>query len=157
MEKEYFNSYSLAEFLKKEGIEFKIHEFESEVKTVEDASKKVPLEKIIKTLVLIDSEDKPLIVILKASKKLSLKKLKKALKVKDVRFAKPEEVLKFSGYEAGAVPPCFWKDVKKVIVDLETSKMEEVFAGGGDKNKLLEMKMEDLIKLNSPLIADVSE
>jgi len=47
--------------------------------------------------------------------------------------------------------------VKKVIVDLETSKMEEVFAGGGDKNKLLEMKMEDLIKLNSPLIADVSE
>lgn len=157
MEKKYFNSSSLTEFLKEKGIWFKLHEFDDEVKTVEDASKKVPLEKIVKTLVLIDSNGKPLIAILKADKKLSFKKVKKALNLKDVKLAKSEEVFEFSGYEVGAVPPCFWKGIERVIVDLETSKMKEVFAGGGEKNKLLEIKMEDLLKLNSPIIADVSE
>ncbi|MEM5829889.1 MAG: YbaK/EbsC family protein [Candidatus Aenigmatarchaeota archaeon] len=157
MEEEYFNSSSLVEFLKRKGVPFKVHEFDVEVKTAEDASKKVPLEKIIKTLVLIDSNDEPVVAILKANKKLSFKKLKKVLKVKDIRLATSEEVLKFSGYEAGAVPPCFWKNVKKVVMDLEASRMDEFFAGGGNKNKLLEMKMKDLINLISPLIFEIGE
>jgi prolyl-tRNA editing enzyme YbaK/EbsC (Cys-tRNA(Pro) deacylase) len=42
-------------------------------------------------------------------------------------------------------------------MDLDTSKMDIVYAGGGDTNKLIEMKIEDIIKINKPIIADIGE
>lgn len=152
-----FNSASLAEFLKKEKIWFKLHEFEEDVKTAEKASRQVPQEKIIKSLVFMDSNQEPFIVIIQANKKVDFKKVKKVLGVKDVRLASAKEVLENSGYAVGAVPPIFYKNVKRVIVDAKTTKIDVVFAGGGDVNKLIEMKMEDIIKLNNAIIEDISE
>jgi Cys-tRNA(Pro)/Cys-tRNA(Cys) deacylase len=152
-----FNSHGLSEFLKERKIWFKLHEFKEDVKTAVRAGKQVPFEKIVKSLVFIDSNNKPFVAILKASKKVVFKKLKKVLNVKDVRLAKPEEVLEYSGYEVGAVPPCHWKNIQKVVMDLDTSRMDVVYAGGGDTNKLIEMKIEDIIKINKPIIADIGE
>jgi prolyl-tRNA editing enzyme YbaK/EbsC (Cys-tRNA(Pro) deacylase) len=124
-----FDSSSLAEFLKKHKIEFKIKEFKEDTKTVVRASNFVPEKMIIKSLVLMDSSGSPFIAILQANKKASFKKLKKLLNVKDVRLATPEEVKRYSGYEIGAVPPIYHKDIDRVIVDIEVTKLHKAWGG----------------------------
>ncbi len=155
--KQIFDSKTLAKFLEKNNVWFKLHEFEDDVKTSLKAAEKVPKEKIVKSLVLIDSNNEPLIVILQSFKKVDFKKIKKVLKIKDVRLANPEEVKKYSGYEVGAVSPVFHKNIKRILLDKEASSLDKVFAGGGEVNKLIEIKMEDIIKLDKPIIEEISE
>ena len=45
------------------------------------------------------------LAVMSASKKFSWKLLKKVLKIKNMRFATPEEVAKITGCLPGAVPP----------------------------------------------------
>lgn len=152
-----FNSGSLSRFLREMNVWFRLHEYEEDVKTVVKAGENVRIEKVVKSLVFIDSNNEPFVVILPANRKANFKRIKRVLKVRDVRLARPGEVLAYSGYPVGAVPPVFHKRIKTVILDSHADAMKKVFAGGGDVNKLIEMKVEDIKRIDNPIIADVSE
>ena len=92
-----------------------IIEFSEPVKTVEQASKQVDAERIAKSIVMIDSNGEPLLAIVAAKSKISHRKLKDLLDVRDVRLASPKEVLLHSGYPVGGVPP--FNNIRRVIVD----------------------------------------
>src|SRR2546421_8365911 len=83
------------------GIRHRFIEFGEPVRTVEEAARKVSADKIIKSIVLVGSDKKPILAILPAKNKISYKKIKTLLKVKDVRLAQPDEVLEHSGYPVG--------------------------------------------------------
>ena len=151
-----FNSKFLAKFLSKKKVWFRLHEFEDETKTAIEAGEKIPLEMVVKSIVLVDSNQEPLLIILPALRKIDTKKVKKLLGVRDVRLATPQEVLEFSGYPVGAVPPVFHKKIKKFILDKEALKLEKVFAGGGETNKLIELRIQDIKRILNPLVAEVS-
>lgn len=147
----------LENFLKSKGYDFKIFEFEDDVKLSIKASKFVPIEKIVKSLVFLDNNNEPFVAILPAYKKADFKKLKEVLKVKDVRLANHEEVLKYSGYEVGAVPPLHYKNIERVVLDKEVLEIKKVFAGGGDVNKLIEIDCGIIIKENKPIISEIGK
>jgi Cys-tRNA(Pro)/Cys-tRNA(Cys) deacylase len=128
-------------------------EFNEAVKTVEQASRKVPAEKIVKSIVMIDSEGSPLLAIVKAQSRVSHRKIKRLLVVRDVRLASPEEVLKHSGYPVGGVPP--FNQIERVLLDPQVLRNETCFVGGGDVDKLLEIKTEDVVHTLKPEIADI--
>jgi Cys-tRNA(Pro)/Cys-tRNA(Cys) deacylase len=130
-------------------------EFSEPVKTVEQAGRKVPAEKIVKSIVMIDSDGDPLLAIVKAQSMVSFRKIKKLLEVKDVRLATHEEVLKNSGFPAGGVPPL--NSINRVLLDPEILKSETCIAGGGDVNKLIEMKTQDVIDALRPRIVDIRD
>jgi hypothetical protein len=98
-------SESLRTTLVSKGIWHRFIEFDEPVRTVEEAGRKVSAERIIKSIVLIGSDKKPILAILPAKNRVSYKKIKTLLKVKDVRLAQPDEVLEHSGYPVGGVPP----------------------------------------------------
>ena len=130
-------------------------EFSEPVKTVEQASREVPVEKIVKSIVMIDSDGNPLLAIVKAQSMVSFRKVKKLLQVKDVRLANPEEVLKHSGFPVGGVPPL--NNISRILLDPEVLKSETCIAGGGDVNKLMEMKTKDVVDMLKPRIADIRD
>ena len=130
-------------------------EFSEPVKTVEQAGRKVPVEKIVKSIVMIDSDGNPLLAIVKAQSMVSLRRIKELIEVKDVRLASLEEVLKHSGFPAGGVPPL--NNISRVLLDPEVLKSETCIAGGGDVNKLVEMKTKDLIDTLGPRIVDIRD
>lgn len=130
-------------------------EFSEPVKTVEQAGRKVPVEKIVKSIVMIDSNGNPLLAIVKAQSMVSFRKIKKLLEVKDIRLASPEEVLKHSGFPAGGVPPL--NSISRVLLDPEVLKSETCIAGGGNVNKLIEMKTKDLVDTLGPRIVDIRD
>ncbi len=146
---------SLRAFLVSRAIRHRFIEFDGPVKTVEQAAKKVPIEKIVKSIVLVGSDQKPVLAILPATSRVSYKKLKKLLGVKDVRLANPTEVLQHSGYPAGGVPP--FNNIQRVIMDPEVLQNAKSVGGGGDPNKLLELETRDILEVLRPLVADLTD
>jgi Cys-tRNA(Pro)/Cys-tRNA(Cys) deacylase len=144
----------LEAFLVSRNLQHHFIEFSEPVKTVEQAAKKVPVERIAKTMVMVDSEGNPLLAIVRAQSMVSHRKIKNLLGVKDVRLANPEEVLRFSGYPAGGVPP--FNSIDRILLDPEVLKDETCIAGGGDVNKLIEIKTKDLLDTLNPKVADIS-
>ncbi len=150
-------SYSdaLSAFLVSRAISHRFIEFDGPVKTVEQAAKKVPVEKIVKSIVLVGSDQKPVLAILPATSRVSYKKLKRLLGVKDVRLANATEVVQYSGYPVGGVPP--FNNIKRVIMDPEVLQNAKSVGGGGDPNKLLELETRDILEVLRPLIADLTD
>jgi prolyl-tRNA editing enzyme YbaK/EbsC (Cys-tRNA(Pro) deacylase) len=148
-------SQKLETLLLSRNLWYRFIEFSEPVRTVEQAGRKVPVEKIVKSIVMIDSNENPLLAIVKAQSKVSHRKIKSLLAVKDVRLASPEEVLKHSGYPVGGVPP--FNGISRVLLDPEILKSETCIAGGGDVNKLIEVRTKDMVNVLRPRIADISD
>jgi len=148
-------SEKLKALLLSRNLRFRFIEFSEPVRTVEQAGRKVPVEKIVKSIVMIDSGGNPLLAIVKAQSMVSHRKIKTLLEVKDVRLATPEEVLAHSGYPAGGVPP--FNSINRVLFDPEILKNETSIAGGGDVNKLIEVRTKDIVDVLRPRIADISD
>jgi prolyl-tRNA editing enzyme YbaK/EbsC (Cys-tRNA(Pro) deacylase) len=148
-------SAKLTIFLTSADVWHRFVEFSEPVKTVEQARRKVPAEKIAKSIVMVDSEGSPLLAIVKAQSRVSHRKIKRLLAVRDVRLATPDEVLRLSGYPVGGVPP--FNQIKRVLLDPEVLKSETCFVGGGDVNKLMEIKTDDLLHTLKPEVAEISD
>jgi len=144
----------LGSFLLSRGVWHRFIEFNEPVKTVDQAARKVDVEQIVKSIVLVDSNNTPLLVILPAKNRISYRKVKALLSVKDVRLANEEEVLAYSGYPVGGVPP--FNMLKRALVDREILKNHTAIAGGGDINKLVELHTKDIIEILKPTIADLT-
>lgn len=132
-----------------------IIEFSEPVKTVEQASKQVDAERIAKSIVMIDSNGEPLLAIVAAKSKISHRKLKDLLDVRDVRLASPKEVLLHSGYPVGGVPP--FNNIRRVIVDPKVLNNETSIFGGGDIDKLLEVRTRDVVEVSHARINDITQ
>ena len=136
------------------GIWHRFIEFDEPVRTVEEAARKVSADRIIKSIVLIGSDKKPILAILPARNKISYKKIKTLLKVKDVRLAQPDEVLEYSGYPVGGVPPL--NKITRILLDPTVQRNARSIAGGGDPDTLVELETKDLLEFLDPIIADFS-
>ena len=145
---------NLRTFLVSKGIWHHFIEFEDPVRTVAEAAKKVPADAIIKSIVLIGSDKKPVLAILPARNKISYKKIKILLNLKDVRLAEPDEVLEHSGYPVGGVPP--FNKIGRVLLDRSVQQNKTIIAGGGDLNKLVELETGQLLEILDPIVADLS-
>jgi prolyl-tRNA editing enzyme YbaK/EbsC (Cys-tRNA(Pro) deacylase) len=93
-------------------------------------------------------------VILRANDRINYKKLKALLSVKDVRLGNEKEVLQHSGYPVGGVPP--FNKVKRALLDSHVLKNTTAIVGGGDVNKLIELRTRDIVDVVRPLIADLT-
>ncbi|HEV2120323.1 MAG TPA: YbaK/EbsC family protein [Candidatus Bathyarchaeia archaeon] len=147
-------SESLRTTLVSKGIWHRFIEFTEPVRTVEEASRKVEIDRIIKSIVLVGSDNKPILAILPAKNKISYKKIKTLLKIKDVRLAQPDEVLEHSGYPVGGVPP--FNRINRILFDPTVQRNARSIAGGGDPNKLVELETQDLVAFLDPIVADFS-
>src|SRR5947208_14095048 len=141
-------SESLRTTLVSKGIWHRFIEFDEPVRTVEEAARKVSADKIIKSIVLIGSDEKPILAILPARNKISYKKIKTLLKVKDVRLAQPDEVLEHSGYLVGGVPP--FNKINRILLDPTIQRNTRSIAGGGDPDKLVELETRDILEFWDP-------
>jgi len=136
------------------GIWHRFIEFDEPVRTVEEAARRVSADRIIKSIVLVGSDQKPILAILPARNKISYKKIKTLLKVKDVRLAQPDEVLEHSGYPVGGVPP--FNKISRILLDPTVQRNARSIAGGGDPDKLVELETRDLLEFLDPIVADFS-
>lgn len=143
--------------LKQAGI---WHQFINKPDTVHSADASaatgIDLHRISKNLVCKAGEEFVLAIV-PGDKKLSFSKLKAILGAKKVALYPFEMAEGISGYPPGATPSIFHKVQMRVVLDSSLAGMQSFYCGGGRRNRLLELKSEDVIKLGNALVGDITE
>jgi Cys-tRNA(Pro) deacylase len=146
----------LKEYLEKNGVEAKFYEFNEHTITVESAARQLNItaDKIVKSIVFIDQDGKPLLAIVSGDKRVDEKKLAQASNSQQVRIAKAREVEKFTGYKIGELPPVGHS--LRTFIDSNVMKLDKVIGGGGSTHSLIEMSPNDIVKLTNAKVCDIS-
>ena len=148
----------LEDYLKENNIWHKFIDKPETIHTSDAAEKAgIELKRVTKSLVLLDKNKNAILAIIPGNEKLSFSKLKNAVQSKKVRMVPFDDAKEYSGYLPGATPMVFHKLKMKVVSDKKLTKYESIYGGGGTRLKLLELKTEDVIKLNNAVIEDITE
>ena len=148
----------LETYLKENGV---WHRFLTKPETVHtaDASREtgIQLNRITKNLVCKTSDGNYALLIVPGNRKVNLRKAAQALTTKNARLLGFEEAETVSGYAPGGTPSIHHKTRMSVVLDSTLLGQETVFCGGGSRDRLLELKTQDVVRLDNAIVADVSE
>lgn len=106
-------------------------------------------QEVIKALLLI-ADTLPVLVIVRGDRKIDMKTLKKLKKIKDLRFASPEEVLEYTHCPVGSVPPFGNALGLETLGDDAINDMPEVVFAPGVDTQSIRMKKEDFLGIAKP-------
>lgn len=148
----------LLNFLREHNIKAKVIDTGVETASVAASSKVLGLrkEEIVKSIVF--STDKGIIVaIVRGDQRISIRKLAKVIGASKIKLADPSTVKEKTGYDVGGVPPIGHNNLEiKYLIDKKVIEKRQVYAGGGDKNTQLSIKVRDILKLVNPKVVQIS-
>jgi Cys-tRNA(Pro) deacylase len=148
---------NLVAFLRQNNIDFEFIEKKSTHHASEASqATDIPLSKIIKTLVFVDQDLKPLVAIVRADCTVSRHKLETCSGSRSVRIASNELAERVTGYPTGGIPPVGHKKKSSVYVDNQVLENDYIWCGGGSRTKLIRLKVSEIIRLLSPQLCDIS-
>jgi Cys-tRNA(Pro) deacylase len=116
----------------------------------------VDLSQIVKTIVFLDQESKPVIAVVQGDRSVSRHKLEHCSGSKSVRVASDDVAEMATGYPTGGIPPVGHKKKLPVFVDERLMRHEYVWCGGGARSKLVRLRTEDIVKLSGATVGDIS-
>ena len=158
MAAEVFDTGGLETFLKEKGVWYRFVEKPETIHTADAAREAgIDLNRVTKSLVLLDQDRNAILAVIPGDCKLSFGKIKAASGSKKVRLVPFDEADHFSGYPPGGTPMVRHKVAMKVIIDGKLMAFDSIFGGGGDRTTLLELKVPDILRLNGAVVADVTE
>lgn len=98
-------------------------------------------------------------VALQADRMVDHAKLAHLLEVKrdQIKLATVHEVEEITGFSEGGIPPFGYPRSINIILDERVKTLDMVYCGIGKRTESLRISVSDLIKLASPVIADVSK
>jgi len=146
----------LRSLLNEHSIDYTIFSHEKTVITAEEGAEKGmgSLDEMAPTLVL-KTENGAIVAIISGSTRLSYKKIKKELKLKNVSLATPDYALELTGSKVGTISlvnPEF-----TTIIDSKLKSIKAVYGGCGIDKHTLKINVDDLIKINGANVFDFTE
>ncbi len=144
-------------FLEESKIWYRFIEKEETVHTADAASATgIDLHRITKNLISKTNQGEFVMLIVPGDKRVDLKKAASALSVKNIQIVPFGQAEGISGYSPGATPSVGHKTRIRVVLDKTLLTHETFFCGGGARDKLLELRVEDVIRLNGAIVAEIS-
>jgi len=135
------------------------HRFIQKAETIHtsDAAKAtgVELRRVTKNLVSITDDGRHVLLIVPGDRKVDLEKAAKILGVKHLRLVAFDQAEKISGYPPGGTPSVGHKEKMRVLLDKTLLDYDTVYCGGGSRNRLLELKVQDIIRLNDATVGEI--
>ena len=143
-------------FLESQKIPFTILTYEHKVKGAEYAAYmlNVPVEQMIKTIVVKDEKSKFYFCLMPGDLDFSLKKVARLLNVKTIALAKEDEAERATGYLVGGISPFGSKKYLPVLLNLSLTAFDEIYINAGARGMILKLKLQNLINLLKPIIDD---
>ena len=153
-------SQDLQRFIDGHRVDAVILSLDRHTPTVSDAAIALGVDaaQIIKTLVFI-VKDNPLLVIGNGRARIDRRKLAEHLSIgrRWVKLAAAEQALAITGYVVGSMPPFGHKQQLRTVIDSAVKEMKIVFGGGGDINAMMRLASDELLRVTTAEIADISE
>ena len=158
------------ELLNKEPVkrvQKKLHEFDESYKVmVLDSSARTALEaaeslntdvgSIVKSL-LFKSENNFILCLVSGDKRCSLNKLKKIKQLKDISMANPQSVKEVTGFTIGGVSPIGHLKEVEIFIDNNLKRFQNIYAAAGHPNCVYKVNFENLLKITSGKVEDITE
>ncbi len=116
----------------------------------------IDLHRITKNLVSKTNKKEYVLLIVPGDRRVNLKDAARALGVKNVRLMPFEEAESISGYPPGGTPSIGHRTPMRAVVDTELTEFETLYCGGGSRDRLLEVRVKDVIRLNNAVVAPIS-
>mmetsp|Transcript_12874 Transcript_12874/g.8971 ORF Transcript_12874/g.8971 Transcript_12874/m.8971 type:complete len:122 (+) Transcript_12874:229-594(+) len=91
------------------------------------------------------------LAVISAGRRFSSKDFKKLMKVKNIKFASPEEVFKVTGCRPGAVPPFGSSFSVPTVVEKSLSEQASINFNCGLRTHSVSLTFEDYIKIEKPM------
>jgi len=149
---------NLEEYLKKSGVWYRLMDKPETVHTAEASrATGIELSRITKNLVCKTSDGRYALLVVPGNRRVSLQKAAQVLNARNIQLLGFNEAEMVSGYPPGATPSLHHKTPMSVVVEKDLLNYEMTFCGGGSRDKILELKTEDLLKLTNATVADISE
>ena len=116
----------------------------------------IDLHRISKNLMAKTSDGDYVALIIPGDRKVDLKAVARVLGVKNISLVPFDSADKISGYPPGGTPSMGYETkLATVIIDEELMPFETFFCGGGSTRMLLEIRKDDVIKINSAKVAKI--
>jgi Cys-tRNA(Pro)/Cys-tRNA(Cys) deacylase len=148
----------LAGYLRDAGV---WHRFIDKAETVHtaDASRAtgIDLGRITKNLVCKTSDGQHALLIVHGNRRVVLRRAAQALDTRNAQLLAFKEAEAVSGYPPGATPSVCHKTAMRAVIEKDLLNHETIFCGGGSRDKILELKTKDVVRLSQATIADISE
>jgi Cys-tRNA(Pro)/Cys-tRNA(Cys) deacylase len=149
---------NLEERLESEKIWHRFIEKPETVHTVDAARETgVDLAMLTKNLVARTKEGEYVLLIVPGNTRIDLKKGAELLGSKNVSLVPFDQAERVSGYPPGATPSIFHKQNLRTIVDIALLKNDTLYCGGGVRNRILELRVNDVIRLDGAIVADIQK
>ena len=147
----------LKKYLDQTGIWYRFIKKKETIHTADAAEAAgLDLHQVTKNLVSKTDEEEPVLLIIPGDKRVRLKSAAKALGVHRVSLVSFEEAERISGYPPGGTPSIGHKTKMRTVIDKSLLEYETIYCGGGSRERLLELRTEDLIRLSNAVIAEIS-
>jgi Cys-tRNA(Pro) deacylase len=92
---------------------------------------------VVKTLIMQDQDDKPLVVLMHGNRKVSTKNLARQIGAKSVEPCAPEVANRHSGYLVGGTSPFGTRRVMPVFIESAILELPKILINGGRRGYLV--------------------
>jgi Cys-tRNA(Pro) deacylase len=126
--------------LRRAGVEFSEHPYDyiDRGGTAESARQLgLPEHAVIKTLVMQDEREQPLVVLMHGDRQVSTKNLARAIGAKSVQPCLPEVAERHSGYQVGGTSPFGLRKALPVHVQASVLELPRIYLNGGRRGFLV--------------------
>ena len=146
----------LKTYLDRVGITYTILVHEQNISTAQDGTQKGlgTLSAMAPTFIL-KTETGYLAAIIRGDTRLSYKKIKKKLGLKNIYLAAPDQVKQLTGSEVGYVS--LVNPGLQTIVDTRVTEVTMIYGGSGEPNHTLQVSPQDVITITKAQVFDFTE
>ncbi len=117
----------------------------------------IELNRITKNLVCRTSDGRFALLVVPGDRKVNLQSAAQLLGARNIRLLAFDEAESISGYPPGGTPSIYHKTPLQVVVDTQLLTAETIFCGGGARDRLLELRTSDVLKLTNHLTGSISQ
>ena len=148
-------------FLKRAGVSFRLHSYQVDFEAVTDYGRAVAEQldvdpaRLFKTLVVF-ADERPMVGLVPADARLSVKELAKVAGVRRVRMASPREAERLTGYVPGGISPFGQRRELTVVVDEAVVQYSTIWVSAGKRGLQIEINPAELVKLLGATTACIS-
>ena len=111
---------------------------------------------IVKSL-LFKTDNSFTLFLVPGDKRASLNKIEKNLSIENASMASADDVKKITGYTIGGVSPVGHINKVKIYIDTNLERFKTVFAAAGHPNCVFKIEFNQLTKLTSGEIKEITE
>ncbi len=147
-------------FLRRKGVTFTEHEYRYEEHGGTRVSARelgVDEHAVVKTLVMEDEKQQPLIVLMHGDCEVSTKQLARQIGRKTVTPCEPAVANKHTGYLVGGTSPFGTRKTLPVFAERSIMDLDRLYINGGRRGFLVAMTPGELVKALAPTLVEAGD